>query len=176
MKEIAVFEHLDVCKGGMIEPAIQPASLGHGRTGVSLQKDQRQLSKPKNNIERLAPLSYSLLKEATLRKKLCELGIPHHGNKTALELRHREWVTIWNANCDAAKPRERTALLRDLDAWERVRTSQEPFHTPKWDVRNKNFDREEYSLQHNHSYQKLIARAREEASSRAESLSDSDYL
>src|SRR4051812_5326426 len=63
--------------------------------------------KTSTKIERLPHLNYSLFKEVGLRKKLQDLGISGQGNRQLLERRHTEWVTLWNANCDASKPRKK---------------------------------------------------------------------
>lgn len=70
--------------------------------------------------ERLPALAYSMLRDTALRKKLSELGLSTHGSRQLLEKRHKEWITLWNANCDSSRPKKRSELLRDLDEWERT--------------------------------------------------------
>jgi E3 ubiquitin-protein ligase RAD18 len=123
---------------------------------LSTSQPQRRL----NDIpQRLAAINYSLLKEQALRKKLGELGISSRGPRAMLEKRHREWLTIWNANCDAARPRSRVELLRDLDVWEKTQGTRAPlnFHV---EVRDKNFDTSAWGIRHDTSFKNLIARAR----------------
>ncbi|KAJ1679618.1 E3 ubiquitin-protein ligase rad18, partial [Spiromyces aspiralis] len=58
--------------------------------------------------------------EAKLRKTLKELGIPHHGDKHAMQARHSEWVTMYRANEDSSQPKPHTKLLVDLVRWEQA--------------------------------------------------------
>ncbi|KAK3398835.1 hypothetical protein B0T20DRAFT_376759 [Sordaria brevicollis] len=81
------------------------------------QNAQTQNQKPP---ERLPALAYSMLRDTALRKKLSELGLSTHGSRQLLEKRHKEWITLWNANCDSSRPKKRSELLRDLDEWERT--------------------------------------------------------
>lgn len=128
-------------------------------------------SQPRKPPEPLPSLNYSILKEQALRKKLNDLQIPSHGPKQLLERRHKEWVTIWNANCDSAHPKTRAELLRDLDVWERTIGStigsgtQQPasygMQAPQPQVKDKNFDGASWAASHNSSFQDLIANARQ---------------
>lgn len=70
--------------------------------------------------ERLPSVSYSLLNDSALRKKMGALGLATFGSRQLLERRHKEWTTIWNANCDSARPKRRGELLHDMDIWERT--------------------------------------------------------
>ncbi len=67
-----------------------------------------------------------MLKESALRKKLAELGLSTAGNRQLLERRHKEWLMLWNANCDSAHPKRRSELLQDLETWERTMGSRAP--------------------------------------------------
>ena len=60
---------------------------------------------PMNRPDRLPQISYSLMKDAALKKKLIDLGIPGWGARALLIRRHSEWVNLVNANYDAARPR-----------------------------------------------------------------------
>ncbi|KAF9988858.1 E3 ubiquitin-protein ligase rad18 [Mortierella antarctica] len=83
----------------------------------SMRDTARQpLPEPK----RIPKLTYSVLNEKQLRKKLQELGLPSHGDKQQMMKRHAEYVTIFNANCDATRPRPVSELMKAMDAWERA--------------------------------------------------------
>ncbi|KAF9965431.1 E3 ubiquitin-protein ligase rad18 [Mortierella alpina] len=100
-------------------------------------------------IALIPKLTYSVLNDKQLRKKLqvcglrasdhgvklgsrivrltasisCafqELGLPSHGDKQQMMKRHAEYVTIFNANCDASRPRPVSELMKAMDAWERA--------------------------------------------------------
>jgi len=81
-----------------------------------------------------------------------------------LERRHREWVMIWNANCDSQRPRRRAELLHDLDVWERTLgsralTSSRSAATGA-QIRDKDFDGAAWAARHDTSFRDLIANAR----------------
>jgi hypothetical protein len=150
MKEWQVFTHLESCPGPTPQKKSQPP-----------QPQTRQHNK---TMERLPALSYSMLKEGALRKKLAELGISNSGPRTLLERRHREYITMWNANCDAARPKSRTDLLRQLDAWERTQGGRAPMTGRAVQnaaiIKDKDFNGSAWASQHNDLYKDLIANAR----------------
>lgn len=115
-------------------------------------------------MERLPALNYSMLKESALRKRLAELGISSQGPRSLLERRHKEYITMWNANCDAARPKSRHDLLRQLDAWERTQGGKAPVSSRAVHnaaiIKDKDFDGSAWASQHNDSFKDLIASAR----------------
>ncbi len=121
-------------------------------------------SKPSKKPDRLPQLNYSLFKDTTLRKKLQELGISAQGSRTLLERRHTEWVTLWNANCDASRPRKKTDLLHELDVWERTQGARIPSSNsginPASQILHRDFDGAGWAAKHDLSFQNLIATAR----------------
>ncbi|KAI9163769.1 Postreplication repair E3 ubiquitin-protein ligase rad18 [Paramyrothecium foliicola] len=157
MKEWQVFTHLESCTG---ESTPQRAS--ESKASPVLGQSQRQQQK---QLDRLPALSYSILKDQSLRKKLAELGISNQGPRSLLERRHKEWITIWNANCDAAKPKRRSELLRDLDVWERTQggratTSGKSAQNAVL-IKDKEFDGTAWANKHDSSFKDLIASARQ---------------
>ena len=126
-----------------------------------------QQSRQRSSTERLPALNYSMLKEQALRKKLGELGISNQGSRTLLERRHKEWITIWNANCDSAHPKKRSQLLGDLDVWEKTqgsRTSHGKSSLAAVAIKDKNFDGLAWAAKHDSSFKDLIANARKSRS------------
>lgn len=99
-----------------------------------------------------------------MRKKLADLKIPNQGPRQILEKRHREWVTLWNANCDAARPKNRMQLLQELDTWEKTQGSRAPTTGRAAQnaalIKDKDFDGAAWATRHNDSFQDLIANAR----------------
>ncbi|KAF9896631.1 E3 ubiquitin-protein ligase rad18, partial [Lobosporangium transversale] len=69
--------------------------------------------------KRIPKLTYSILNDKQLRKKLQELGLPTHGDKQLMQKRHAEYVTIYNANCDATRPQTQAQLMKAMEVWER---------------------------------------------------------
>ncbi|KAK3324746.1 hypothetical protein B0T19DRAFT_373578 [Cercophora scortea] len=114
--------------------------------------------------ERLPTLNYSMLKDTALRKKMNELGIPASGSRQMMERRHQEWMTLWNANCDSARPKKRQELLHDLDIWEKTMGARAPTTsraaTIGAQIKDKNFDGAAWAAKHDTSFQDLIASAR----------------
>ncbi|KAG0312147.1 E3 ubiquitin-protein ligase rad18 [Dissophora globulifera] len=76
------------------------------------------VKQPYPELKRIPKLAYGVLNEKQLRKKLLELGLPCHGDKQLMQKRHAEYVTIYNANCDATRPQTITQLKKTLQIWE----------------------------------------------------------
>lgn len=154
MKDWQVFAHLDSCPGLSID-----AEQTH-----ETPKPVGQLQRPTRTYDRLPALNYSMFKEQALRKKLSELGISNQGPRQLLERRHKEWITIWNANCDAAQPRKRSELLHDLDIWERTQGGKAPTTSKAIQnalaIKDKDFDGAAWASKHDDSFKDLIATAR----------------
>ena len=118
--------------------------------------------KPIIRPERIPQLHYSMVKDNILRKKLADLGLSAGGTRQQLEKRYTEWVTLWNANCDATKPKGKGELKRELDVWERTQGSRAG--SSKQDsgsqIREKDFDGQAWSSRHDDTFRQLIANAR----------------
>ncbi|KAF4125369.1 E3 ubiquitin-protein ligase RAD18, partial [Geosmithia morbida] len=157
MKEWQVFQHLESCPGPVKpRPQRQDNTLQPGTPFPSLSHRQQ----PAHPLERLPSLSYSMLKDQALRKKLGDLGISNQGPRALLEKRHKEWVTLWNANCDAVKPKRRTELLHDLDMWERTQGGRMSGRQSTVVINDKDFDGPAWATKHDASFKDLIANAR----------------
>ncbi|KAG0096614.1 E3 ubiquitin-protein ligase rad18 [Podila epicladia] len=89
--------------------AQQPSKLG-------TQSGATTIPEPK----RLPKLTYSVLNDKQLRKKLQELGLPTHGDKQLMQKRHAEYLTLYNANCDSTRPQTIAQLHKAMDNWERT--------------------------------------------------------
>jgi len=114
--------------------------------------------------ERLPLLSYSMLNDTVLRKKVSQLGLSTFGSRQLLERRHKEYVTLWNANCDSAQPKSKFELMRDLQVWERTLGGQAPTLSRAANlgaqIKDKDFDGAAWAVQHDSSFKDLIANAR----------------
>lgn len=112
--------------------------------------------------ERLPFLNYSILTDQALRKKLSALGVSSSGNRQLLERRHKEWVTLWNANCDSSRPKRKGELLQDLSVWERTVGAPAPSRSSALgaQIKDKDFDGEAWASKHESSFKDLIANAR----------------
>ncbi|KAF7560235.1 hypothetical protein G7046_g3905 [Stylonectria norvegica] len=158
MKDWQVFKHLEACPGPESPPQKRNGDSG---SGTSFNNFQGQ--KPKA-LERLPALNYSMYKEQALRKKMSEIGISSQGSRSLIEKRHKEWMTIWNANCDAARPKKRADLLQDLDVWERTQGGRAPVTGRSVQnaaiIKDKDFDGGAWAAKHDSSFKDLIASAR----------------
>lgn len=122
-------------------------------------------------MDRLPQISYGLMKDQALRKKLAELGILNTGPRLLLTKRHTEWVNIVNSNCDSSRPRSKRELLSELDTWERsqgrnILNGLGGVETNS--VMRKDFDGAAWAVSHGNEFQQLIARARERPRAKSE--------
>ncbi|KAM0191555.1 hypothetical protein ACHAPQ_008046 [Fusarium lateritium] len=156
MKEWQVFKHLETCTGPTPKPRRTIASSSSSSYGQHRQQT--------STAERLPAINYSMYKDQALRKKMSDLGISNQGPRPLLERRHKEWMTIWNSNCDAAQPRKHRELLHDLETWENTQGGAAP--TTGRSARNaaiikdKDFDGAAWAAKHDTSFKDLINHAR----------------
>ncbi|KAI9053029.1 hypothetical protein LZ554_003299 [Drepanopeziza brunnea f. sp. 'monogermtubi'] len=160
VKEASINSHID--RGCMDEPR-RPVSSSNSKKGPA-QNPFSVSDGPGKRPERLAQINFSMMKETALRKKLVDAGINASGNKPLLERRYTEWVTLWNADCDATKPRGKFALKRDLETWERTQGGRA--HASNYtqssgaQIKDKEFDGKAYSSANKDAFTDLIANAR----------------
>lgn len=161
MKPEKVDRHIDTDCPGEPRPQLQTPSSNRRSGFTIVQSIDSRTSKAQ---ERLPSLNYSLLKDNALRKRLSDLGISNWGPRQLLEKRHKEWVMLWNANCDSSRPKTRLELLRDLDTWERTQGGHASLTSQSANlgaqIKDKDFDGVGWSTKHNHSFKDLIANAR----------------
>lgn len=163
MKAEKVSDHMDRDCPGEARPqpkpskSTKPAKFGFASTRPS---GLLQATAP----ERLASTNYSILNETKLRKKMSDIGIPAWGNKVLMERRHREWVMLWNANCDSTRPKTKQMLLHDLDTWERTQGGHASMSSASANlgaqIKDKDFDGAGWSAKHSGTFDDLIAQAR----------------
>jgi E3 ubiquitin-protein ligase RAD18 len=161
MKEEEVFVHLDKCedeKKQQRKKQAQPPTKAFGASrSFSIQDTRPQ--------DRINELNYSMLKETALAKKLKDAGIPAWGTRQSMISRHREWVNIWNANCDSTRPRTKRELISDLDVWERTVGGKAPTAQGlSSTIMRKDFDGDAYSKKHHDEFSRLIADAKRKKS------------
>ncbi|MCJ1394910.1 E3 ubiquitin-protein ligase rad18 [Xylographa bjoerkii] len=178
MKIEDVFPHLDTHQEGYSKNQIRKPTPSFG----SVYKIRSPSNTSPPPVERLPSLSYSIMNENALRKKIGTLGIPNWGPKQLLIRRHTEWVNLWNANCDSSKPRSKRELLHDLDVWERTQGGSAPMASNSSSSTNavmaKDFDGAAWSASHGDDFQKLIAQARQKPAGTTVGATndDSDYI
>lgn len=145
------------------------------RTGKVPAKSLTPLpTKPIKRPDRLPHLNYSTIKENALKKKLVDAGLSAAGNRSLLERRYTEWITLWNANCDATKPKSKSELKRELETWERTQGGKAIASTSTQmgaKIRDKDFDGKAWSNQHNDDFRELIAKARRKREAKLQTTS-----
>lgn len=114
------------------------------------------------------------LKLKDLKARLAKLGLATTGTHSELVRRESEWINIWNANCDALRPRSMKELGRELRLWE-----EQQLHLPPPNQQQgtqlgapaqaqpgkKSFeDARAYSKQQNETFKALARKARQAAS------------
>lgn len=123
----------------------------------ALQGRQKESTPP---VSRLPALNYAMLSESALRKKLKELNVPSWGSKALLIKRHREWLNIYNSNCDASETvrKSQRELLKELDGWERTQGGSA--NNKESHIMRKDFDGQNHAATHKSQFDDLIANAR----------------
>ena len=151
----AVQAHIDSCDG----------------TPSSKKKPVSNPKKPTARPDRLPHPHYSGLKDTALRKKLADQGIASSGSRQLMERRYTEWVTLWNANCDAKSPKGKPELKRELDIWERTQGGKANTvgkeHIVGAQIKDKDFDGKAWAVKNDEAFRDLIAKARKKSTVKA---------
>lgn len=161
VKEGIINKHID--EGCPDEPQIKVTKPLDGRPSRGFDRSPPPFEEIPKRPERLAQLNYSMIKENPLRKKLTDAGLSAAGNRPLLERRYTEWITLWNANCDAAKPKSKGELKRELDIWEKTQGGRVMVSSASQigaQIRDKEFDGKAWSNKHDSDFQQLIANAK----------------
>lgn len=130
--------------GGSLMPFVKPKS------GVDLTK-------------RLPVKNYSIMKQAELKKTLLDAGLTATGSRQDMEYRHREWVTLWNANADLKVPESKDKLMKKIQAWEAANKAQEKAKAEgnTSEINDiKKIDGVQWKVEHRQEFADLIAIAR----------------
>jgi E3 ubiquitin-protein ligase RAD18 len=150
----AVQAHIDSCDG----------------TPPSKKTLASNITKPAIRPERLPHPHYSGLKDTALRKKLADQGIASSGSRQLMERRYTEWVTLWNANCDAKSPKGKSELKRELDVWERTQggkaNSAGKDQIIGAQIKDKDFDGKAWAAKNDDAFRDLIAKARKKTTNK----------
>ncbi|KFY02644.1 hypothetical protein O988_02020 [Pseudogymnoascus sp. VKM F-3808] len=177
MQEVLVSGHIDTsCPGPDDHSSSKPNTISSPSVATNFR-----LQRPSFEPTPLPTLNYSLLNDTNLRRKLKDLGVSSTGPRPVLERRHREWLNLWNANCDSDKPCSKAELLRKLDIWERIQfgqgTSNYTMVSGGLPIKHVDFDSAAWSSTHGSEYRSLIEVAdrnrRQKASAAATSTSES---
>jgi len=135
----AVDLHIDNCK--------VPASY-------NLRSPKGSTSMPIKQLAPLPTVNYALYNEKQLRALLGKFGVLTSGNKSMLMARHKEYITLYNANIDRRRPQPMPVLLRQMDRWEAAQQAT---------LQKKDIDLNEWQKKRKHEYDELTKLARESA-------------
>nr|XP_057911667.1 E3 ubiquitin-protein ligase RAD18 isoform X2 [Doryrhamphus excisus] len=137
-------KHLDMC-------------LTSGEKKESLRsKSRRPMGK----------LVYNLMSLLELKRRLKECQLSVHGSRDQLIKRHKEFVHIYNAQCDSLNPKSAADIAKDVEANEKIRNQLQNKSKPVM-VFSKNHSEEEidevhskYRKQHSSDFSRLVAQVR----------------
>lgn len=109
--------------------------------------------------KKIGAIAYNLYTYSKLQELLRKLGIPATGSKDQMEQRHKQWVTLWNANADSEHPEPKSYLLLKLSKWEKQLHTNK--NASKLDIKKMNNG--EWVTQHQGEFTDLLAQAKASA-------------
>jgi len=115
----------------------------------------------------LTKLVYSVMPEKELRRRLKEWNLSTKGDKPSLVRRHQDFVMLYNAQCDAAKPMTAAQVAKEVERAEKMR-EKEASSLVEASTSGLRFDknqseedmdktRQKYLSEHQNDFDKLIA-------------------
>lgn len=114
---IVLNQHLD--KGCEISDSISQSPSNGLTTSKWFKKpDKATQHKPRRRLPRP---NYFEMKPPVIKQLLDEAGLSKSGTREIQTERHRQWVTLYNANLDASEKKQKSdaQLRRELAEWER---------------------------------------------------------
>ncbi|XP_077430341.1 E3 ubiquitin-protein ligase RAD18 isoform X4 [Vanacampus margaritifer] len=140
-------KHLDMC-------------LTSGEKKESLRSSFGKSRRP------MGKLVYNLLSLQELKRKLKECHLLVKGSRDEMMKRHKEFVHIYNAQCDSLNPKSVEEIAKEVEAAERVKNQLQDKVKPVM-VFSKNHSEEEinevhskYRKQHSNDFSRLVAQVR----------------
>nr|XP_061788525.1 E3 ubiquitin-protein ligase RAD18-like isoform X1 [Nerophis lumbriciformis] len=133
------------------------------RSGEKKQSLRSSISKTRRPMVKLV---YSLLSLQELRRRLKECHLSVHGTRDQLIKRHREFVHIYNAQCDSFNPKSAEDIAKEVVGSEKIKNQLQIQSKPVM-VFAKNHSEEEidevhskYRKQHSSDFSRLVAQVR----------------
>lgn len=140
-------KHLDMC-------------LTRGEKKESLRSSLGKARRP------MGKLVYNLLSLQELKRRLKECHLSVLGSRDQLIKRHREFVHVYNAQCDSLNPKSAEDIAKELEANEKIRNQLQGKAKPVM-VFSKSLSEKEidemhsnYRKQHSSDFSRLIAQVR----------------
>ncbi|XP_077385663.1 E3 ubiquitin-protein ligase RAD18 isoform X2 [Festucalex cinctus] len=147
VSQLFINKHLDMC-------------LTSGEKKESLRSSFGKSRQP------MGKLVYNLLSLQELKRKLKECHLHVKGSRDDMIKRHKEFVHIYNAQCDSLNPKSGEEIAKEVEAAERVKNKLQDKVKPVM-VFSKNHSEEEidevhskYRKQHSNDFSRLVAQVR----------------
>ncbi|GBN21806.1 E3 ubiquitin-protein ligase RAD18 [Araneus ventricosus] len=119
-----------------------------------------QVQEKESERKSLPKLVYHLLSDKEIRKKLKEHGLSTSGDKQTLIRRHKNFVTLFNANCDSLDPKSIEDLVLEIERQEiEERANSAPKQiqvNKKSDISHIEKEQQTYVKQHQSQFNSLI--------------------
>ncbi|KAM4613291.1 E3 ubiquitin-protein ligase RAD18 isoform 2-T2 [Polymixia lowei] len=152
-----------VCSVGISQPFINKhldTCLTRGEKKESLRSSVVSRRQP------MGKLVYNLLSVSELKRKLkgCHLSV--QGSRDQLVKRHKEFVHIYNAQCDSLNPKSAEDIAKEVEANEKTRNQLQGNARPVLVFSKNQSDKEidelhaNYRKQHSSEFSRLIAQVR----------------
>ncbi|XP_057701106.1 E3 ubiquitin-protein ligase RAD18 isoform X3 [Corythoichthys intestinalis] len=114
----------------------------------------------------MGKLVYHLLSLQELKRRLKECNLSVQGSRDQLIKRHKEFVHIYNAQCDSLNPKPADEIVKEVEANEKIKNQLKDEVKPVM-VFSKNHSEEEidevhstYRKQHSSDFSRLVAQVR----------------
>ncbi|KAF8777324.1 E3 ubiquitin-protein ligase RAD18 like protein [Argiope bruennichi] len=134
-------------------------TVSGGRINIHLDKCL-QIQEKESERKSLPKLVYHLLSEKEIRKRLKEHGLSTSGDRQTLIRRHKNFVTLYNANCDSLDPKPVEDLVLEIERQEieeRANTVPKQIQiNKKSDISHIEKQQETYVKQHQSQFNSLI--------------------
>ncbi|KAG2234710.1 hypothetical protein BDF21DRAFT_433273 [Thamnidium elegans] len=111
MKYVVLNKHMDKCAIGENDTP-PPSSPVHNNSSSSLPVIQKK--KAIDLGRKPTRVLYAMQSDKVMRELLRDLGLPDHGDKALKVWRHKEYVTLYNANYDSDSPVSANVLIQRL--------------------------------------------------------------
>ncbi|XP_060925914.1 E3 ubiquitin-protein ligase RAD18 [Limanda limanda] len=152
-----------VCSVGVSQQFINK----HLDTCLSSGEKKESLRSSLGNVRRpMSKLVYNLLSMQELKRRLKESHLSMQGSRDQLIKRHKDFVHIYNAQCDALNPQSAEDIAKEVETNEKMRNQLKGKTKPVM-VFTKNHSEKEiddmhsnYRKQHSSDFSRLIAQVR----------------
>ncbi|GFU28314.1 e3 ubiquitin-protein ligase RAD18 [Nephila pilipes] len=119
-----------------------------------------KVQEKKSDKKSLPKLVYHLLSDKEIKKKLKQYGLSVTGERQALIRRHKNFITLYNANCDSLEPKAVEDLVTEIERQEieeRLNSAPKQIQIhKKSDISDIEKEYQTYAKQHQSQFNDLI--------------------